>query len=67
MARKKTVSNLTDALSCARKVRSGKACTMAELKASLLIMQSAYQSVKNAKRDSDSRIGFLQKLIENLR
>lgn len=67
MARKKTVSNLTDALSCARKVRAGQSCTLAEIKASLLVMSSAYQSIKNAKRESDSRVEFLQKLIEQLR
>lgn len=67
MARKKTVSNLTDALRCARKVRSGQACTMAELKSALLVMNSAYNSIKTAKRESDSRIGFLQRLIEQLR
>lgn len=67
MAKKKNPSSLADALKCARKVRSGVPCTMGELKASLSIMSSAYQSVKNAKRDSDSRIEFLQKLIENVR
>ena len=66
MARK-TVTNITDALSCVRKLKSGKACTMQELKSSLLLLESAYKSVQRAKRESNSRIEFLERMLQTLR
>ena len=66
MARK-TVTNITDALACVRKLKQGKSCTMQELKSSLLLMEGAYKSVQRAKRESNSRIEFLERMLQTLR
>lgn len=63
MARK-TVTNMTDALRCARKVASGKACTMQELKSSLSLMHTAYKTMQRARKESNSRIEFLERMLQ---
>lgn len=58
---------MTDALRCARKVASGKACTMQELKSSLTLMHTAYKTLQRAKRESNDRIGFLERMLQQIR
>ena len=59
MARKSTPTTIADALSCVRKVRTGKACTVAELKASLLLLDDARKTALGTIRMLKDRIAFM--------
>ena len=68
MARKSsTVTNITDALRCARKVASGKACSMQELKSSLTLLHSAYKTLKRGNQEQKDRVSFLERMLQNMR
>ena len=60
---KKPITNLTQALQCARKLRSGKSCTQAEMKATIALMFSAYEAGKRTKRELRDRIDFLKDML----
>jgi len=64
MARSKVPTNLSMALACARKVASGRPCTMAELKATVNIMKNAYDSRGRAVKELRDRTRFLTDLVK---
>ena len=47
---KRAPTTIAQAMACASKVRQGKACTMAELKATVTLLQSALSSSRAATR-----------------
>jgi hypothetical protein len=59
MARKTTPTTIADALRCVKKVRQGKACTMAEMKASLLLLDDARKTALGTVRMLKDRIAFM--------
>ena len=59
MARKSTPTTIADALRCVKKVRTGKACTMAEMKASLLLLDDARKTALGTIRMLKDRIKFM--------
>lgn len=59
MARKSTPTTIADALRCVKKVRQGKACTMAEMKASLLLLDDARKTALGTVRMLKDRIAFM--------
>ena len=59
MARKSTPTTIADALSCVRKVRQGKSCTMAEMKASLILLDDARKTALGTIRMLKDRIAFM--------
>lgn len=59
MARKSTPTTIADALSCARKVRQGKACTVSELKASIILLDDARKTALGTIRMLKDRIAFM--------
>lgn len=63
MARK-VPTTLAMALACARKVASGKPCTMAELKATVNIMKNAYDTRGRSIRELRDRAKFLTDLVK---
>ncbi len=67
MARKSTITNIAQALSCVRKLKSGKACTMQELKSSLMLMDSAYKTAKSTIRETKDRLRFMERMMSQFR
>ena len=60
MARKSsTPTTIAQALACVRKVRQGKACTMNEMKASLLLLDDARKTALGTIRMLKDRIAFM--------
>ncbi len=59
MARKSTPTTIADALRCVRKVRQGKACTVNELKASLMLLDDARKTALGTIRMLKDRISFM--------
>ena len=60
MARKSsTPTSIAQALQCVRKVRQGKACTMNEMKASLLLLDDARKTALGTIRMLKDRIAFM--------
>lgn len=60
---KHTPTNIAQALSCVRKVRMGKACTMAELKASLMLLDDARKTALSTGRMLKDRVAFLERFV----
>ena len=68
MARKSsTVTNITDALRCAKKVAQGKPCSMKELKSSVMLLHTAYKQRGASLRQQLKQIGFLENFVNNMR
>lgn len=65
MARK-TVTNITQALACVRKLKAGKSCTMAELKASLMLLETAYRTVQANKKQIQKQADFLERQMDKM-
>ena len=63
---KKTITNIAQALACVRKLKSGKACSMAELKASLMLLETAYRTVKANKKQVEKQADFLERQMERM-
>lgn len=63
---KKTINNIAQALSCAKKLKSGKACTVAELKATVLLLESAYRTVVRNKKAVDKNMEFMERQMDRL-
>lgn len=63
MARKITVTTIADALRCARKVKQGKACTMQELKSSVLLLETGMKSAQRGAREARDRVDFIERLL----
>ncbi len=59
MARKSTPTTIADALRCVSKVKQGKACTAAELKASMILLSDALKTSQGKVRELKGRIAFL--------
>jgi len=59
MAKKSTPTTIAQALSCVRKVRQGKACTMAELKATVMLLDDARKTSMGTIRMLKDRIKFM--------
>lgn len=59
MARKSNPTTIAQALQCVRKVRAGKACTMAELKASIILLDDARKTALGTIRMLKDRIAFM--------
>jgi len=59
MARKSTPTTIAQALSCVRKVRQGKTCTMAELKATVMLLDDARKTSLGTIRMLKERIKFM--------
>lgn len=59
MARKSTPTTIADALRCVSKVKQGKACTAAELKASMTLLADALKTSQGKVRELKGRIDFL--------
>lgn len=58
---KSTPTNIAQALACVRKARMGKACTMAELKASLMLLDDARKTALSTVRMLKDRVSFLER------
>lgn len=59
MARKSNPTTIADALACVRKVRQGKTCTAAEMKASLLLLDDARKTALGTIRSLKDKIDFM--------
>lgn len=59
MARKSTPTTIAQALVCVRKVRQGKACTMAELKAAIILLDDARKTALGTIRNLKKQIAFM--------
>lgn len=58
-----TPTTIAQALACVRKVRTGKACTVAELKASLVLLDDARKTALGTVRMLKERISFLERFV----
>jgi len=59
MARKSNPTTIAQALACARKVRMGKACTMAEMKSTIMLLDDARKTSLGTIRMLKDRIAFM--------
>jgi len=59
MARKSTPTTIAGALRCVRMVRQGKACSMADLKAALLLLDDARKTSLGTIRTLKDKIAFM--------
>lgn len=65
MARKITITTIADALKCARKVKQGKACTMQELKSSMLLLETGMKTAQKSVKELRDRNAFMERLLGN--
>lgn len=65
MARK-AITNIAQALACVRKLKAGKACTMAELKATVMLLETAYRTVQANKKQIQKQADFMERQVERL-
>jgi hypothetical protein len=67
MAARKTVKTIADAMSCAAKIADGKACTQAEMKATIRILatglKTARSTAKAAKREAGEAKDMFRALL----
>lgn len=66
MAKKNVVQNMADALRCVSKLKQGKACTLAELKATAMILESGYRTVVRNKKAVEKNMDFLERQMERI-
>jgi len=59
MAKKSTPTTIAQALACVRKVRQGKACSMAELKATVMLLDDARKTSLGTIRTLKDKIAFM--------
>ena len=65
MARKKTTpKTLAQAMACAKKVSMGQACTMAELKATVMLMRDGLTTARRKSRELKDRVSFLRDMVK---
>lgn len=57
--RSSTPTTIAQALACVRKVRNGKACTVGEMKAALLLLDDARKTALGTIRTLKSQIAFM--------
>ena len=58
--------NIAQAMACASKIRAGKTCTQAELKAVAVILSQALSSSRAATRAAKDKAKDLQSMVERL-
>jgi len=63
---KKAITNVSMALACARKLRSGKACTMKELKAALMLLEQGYKTVQRNKKAVEKNLSFMERQMDRI-
>ncbi len=63
MAKKVTISTIADALRCARKIKQGKACTMQEMKSTILLLETGMKSAQRGVKEARDRTNFLERLL----
>ena len=63
MAKKSVPTNIAMALKCARKVRMGRACTMAELRAVVMLLDDARKTSLSTIRNLKERAAFLERML----
>jgi hypothetical protein len=63
MAKKITVTTIADALRCARKVKQGKACTMQELKSTVLLLETGMKSAQRGAKEARDRMNWMERLL----
>lgn len=66
MAKKPTITNVAQALACVKKMKSGKACTMAEMRSTAMLLESAYRTVVRNKKAVDKNLDFMERQMERL-
>ena len=66
-SRSKVPVNIAQAMSCAAKIRAGKSCTQAELKAVAVILSQALSSSRAATRAAKEKASDLQQMVNTLR
>jgi len=66
VAKKQAITNVAQALRCVAKLKSGKACTMAELKAVAMVLESSYRTVVRNKKAVDKNLAFMERQMERL-
>ena len=59
----KVPTNIAQALACVRKVRMGRACTMAELKAVVMLLDDARKTGQATARMLKERTQFLERML----
>jgi|TARA_Y100000015_G_scaffold38826_1_gene42091 hypothetical protein len=65
VARKKTTpKTLAQAMACAKKVSMGQACTMAELKATVMLMRDGLTTARRKSRELKDRVSFLRDMVK---
>lgn len=66
----KTPINIAQALACAAKVKAGKACTVAEMRATITLMSQALSTARStakaAKREADEAKEMLSRALGRL-
>jgi len=60
------ITNIAQALSCVRKMKAGKRCTMAEMKATALLLETAYKTAKSNSKQIQKQADFLERQMERL-
>lgn len=64
MARKSsTPTTIAQALACVRKVRQGRACTQAEMKATIMLLDDARKTALATGRMLKDRVSFLERFV----
>jgi hypothetical protein len=66
MAKKTAVTNMAHALRCVAKLKQGKACTMAELKATAMLLESGYRTVVRNRKAVEKNMAFMERQMDML-
>lgn len=66
MARKVTVTTIADALRCARKLKQGKACTMQELKSTVMLLETGMKTAQRTVKELRDRNDFMERLMNSM-
>jgi len=57
---------MAHALKCVAKLKQGKSCTMAELKASLMLLESGYRTVVRNRKAVEKNLSFMERQMDML-
>jgi len=66
LAKKQVITNMAHALKCVAKLKQGKSCTMAELKASLMLLESGYRTVVRNRKAVEKNLSFMERQMDML-
>lgn len=61
--RSSTPTTIAQALACVRKVRQGRACTQAEMKATIMLLDDARKTALATGRMLKNRVSFLERFV----